>query len=531
MKVLADILHKSHSLPFLFVGSGLSMRYLSTKTWGELLRYFAQLVDRSDYSFEKYETKAKHILTEQKRKITKNSLYTTVADLIEHDFNLLWYESDDFRESREENKNLIRRGVSPFKIEIANHLKRVNLKNTPDVYKREIELLKRLGKKSIAGVITTNYDCFLEYIYNDFNVYVGQEELLFSPTYGISEIYKIHGCCKKPETIVINSEDYLNFDKKNAYLAAKLMTIFVEHPIIFIGYSLEDENIQAILKSIVDCLSNDNLQRLKDRLIFIEWKQGKKEMEFVNHSRDFGQGKTITMTKIVTDSFEPLFEIISENKSKYSTSFFRKLKRDIYELALTSEPTERIVVMPLSEEKMENEEEPEVVIGFGILELGKQGYKGLSADEIFLDVVFDNRNFNQYMVVEEALPVIGKHVAWSLPVFKYIRGYQKELPPELQRFINFTFDDFITKTILLNREKYNFSSISHVLNYEPENLSRQVRFLQTLKEDQIDIDELGEYLKNTLTNYPDLLHQPKNSEAKTGIKKLIRMYDYLKYKE
>ena len=37
------------------------------------------------------------------------------------------------------------------------------------------------------------------------------------------------------------------------------------------GYSIEDENIRNILKSIVRCLSKENLKKLKKRLIFIEW--------------------------------------------------------------------------------------------------------------------------------------------------------------------------------------------------------------------------------------------------------------------
>ena len=54
--------------------------------------------------------------------------------------------------------------------------------------------------------------------------------------------------------------DDISFEKKNPYLAAKLLTIFTEHPIIFIGYSLTDENILKILNSIAQCLTSDNLQ-------------------------------------------------------------------------------------------------------------------------------------------------------------------------------------------------------------------------------------------------------------------------------
>ena len=63
-------------------------------------------------------------------------------------------------------------------------------------------------------------------------------------SYCIGEIYKIHGCIHQPETMILTDDDYNDFSKRNTYLAAKLITIFLEHPIIFLGYSISDPNIQ-----------------------------------------------------------------------------------------------------------------------------------------------------------------------------------------------------------------------------------------------------------------------------------------------
>jgi hypothetical protein len=90
-------------------------------------------------------------------------------------------------------------------------------------------------------------DLLLEDIFPDFEVFVSQDELLFSSSQGIGEIYKIHGCCSKPNSLVATKEDYERFDERNPYLAAKLLTVFAEHPIIFLGYSLNDRNISSIL--------------------------------------------------------------------------------------------------------------------------------------------------------------------------------------------------------------------------------------------------------------------------------------------
>lgn len=49
------------------------------------------------------------------------------------------------------------------------------------------------------------------------------------------------------------------------------MTIFIEHPVIFMGYSIGDEDIRNILSAITDCLEEPQKLELQRRLIFIEW--------------------------------------------------------------------------------------------------------------------------------------------------------------------------------------------------------------------------------------------------------------------
>src|SRR5207253_5992713 len=94
--------------------------------------------------------------------------------------------------------------------------------------------LNLLRKAVVDGIITTNFDPLLETTFPDFRVFVGQEELLFGDAVGVGEIYMIHGSHKSPDSLVVTRRDYDVFQAKNPYLAAKLMTIFVEHPIVFL---------------------------------------------------------------------------------------------------------------------------------------------------------------------------------------------------------------------------------------------------------------------------------------------------------
>lgn len=529
---ISEILKGSTSLPFLFVGAGMSMRYLSAQNWEGLLRHFASFVDPTPLAYEKFLNKARQHIQTSGKEATKNILNTTIADLIENEFNDNWFTDPRFEDNRINHHGIIRTGVSPFKLEMALYFKNMDLDSIPEEYSKELLLLKRLGKKSIAGIITTNYDLFLNNLYPDYTTYIGQEELIFSQSYAINELYKIHGCSTEPSSIVINTQDYQNFEKKNTYLAAKLMTIFVEHPIIFLGYSLDDENVQSIIKAIVDCLSEEKLNMLRDRLIFVDWKSGHNGMSVYPYSRDFGYGKVISMTKIVTDSYEGLFSLILENKSKYPTKLIRRLKEDMYSLALTNDSTERILVMPMADEDI-NSTNVEVVVGFGLIELGKQGYRGISPEQVYLDIVFDTQNFNNKLLVFDAFPDLLKQVAYSLPVFKYIGEFDYEtLPEALQRFTTYTFDkNLATKSILKARSKLRLSSIDEAIEKAgPDNIKRQINFIQTLDESKIDIQKLENYLKNVITTNEGILVS-NDQYTKSSLKKLIKMLDYLKYKK
>lgn len=509
---------KNDHLPLLFVGSGLSIRYLGLENWEGLLRKFAQIATDNEFAYEMYVQRAKAFEC-------KEGLQPKVAELIEHDFNMLWFKDVRFKESREQSAEELRRGVSPFKIEIARYMRERSQTHNPE-YAAEIALFKQLEMKSIGGVLTTNYDSFIEDVFTNYTKYVGQEELLFSTLQGISEIYKIHGCCSKPESIVINEADYVDFTENNAYLAAKILTIFLEHPIIFIGYSLADKNIETILKSIVKCLSIENLNRIKERLIFVvRAKEGEAE-EISTYSKSFENGKSIEMTRVRLENYEALYQALLENQAKYNAPMLRRLKQDIYELVLTNKPTGRMRVMNLEDDKLED---VEVVVGVGVLaNFGQIGYAGISAVELYSDVIFDDRDFDAESIVQLALPVLLTSNSQSLPMNKYLFKFTGEIPERVKLAIKNNFDDLLSGTVKKNREKSIYrnetvSSLSRQLSVE-----KCLQVLPYLKKENINIAELSNFIRGILKDDQTVL-STGNPGFKTDLKRAIRIYDYLKY--
>jgi len=521
MDKLLDILGHSDSLPFLFIGSGFSRRYLNLPNWKDLLKHLAWVVDESEYTYAKYEQKARESLKEHARNY--NVLMAKIADFIESDLSSVWYDDPKFLESRSLYKECIEIGVSPLKIEISKYINWFYV-NNEFLLQEEIEYLKQTGIHSIAGIITTNYDPFLDNIFNDFTSYASQDDLVFSTSYSIGEIYKIHGCSNKPETLVINSKDYVDISKKNKYLASKLLTIFVEHPIIFVGYSLQDEDVKNILEAIVDFLDYDKLKILSSRLIFIEWDEGLKEPEFGTHTINFLSGKSLNTIKIKIGDFTYLYDVLAQQKAKYPTAVLRKLKKDIYDLVLTNDPRDRLTV--LSPDEILGKEGTEYIVGFGLMELGKRGYRSIEAEEIFRDIILDKGNFNNDLLVNESLPKLLSQTGGSIPLYKYIASIASEkLSSKIKNNIKCNFDSFKNNTIMKNSIRE--TSIDEILANSYYDLGGKVRKIICLTEDQMNTDDLYSFLHSTLTDTPDIF----NTNLATDIRRLIKMYDWLVYKK
>jgi hypothetical protein len=386
--------------PFLFVGAGMSRRYLGLDDWEGLLRRFSKAAGQP---YDYYAA-------------TAAGDFPRAATLIAADLHERWWKDDEFEDSRQAFAGRTTGPQSALKIEISKDLANC-LDGLPKsgALKRELD---RLRDATIDGVITTNFDPLLEHVFPELEVFVGQDQMLFAHPQGVGEIYKVHGSCEEPDSLVLTAEDYERFNERNPYLAAKLLTVFVEHPVLFLGYSLSDPNVTQVLRSIARVLTNDRIQELQDRLIFVEWDEGAKDstLEPIPFVTD---GYTIPMLRARVPDYIELYEILGAIERRFSARVLRQLKERVYELVRTNDPKGKLFVQDLEPDV--DAEEVDVVLGVGAIE--KQlahSYRGLGRNDLVEDVLAGGTELDARRVVAEVLPAIARHV--HVPIFKYLRG-------------------------------------------------------------------------------------------------------------
>ena len=398
---LEETLDANSTAPFLFIGSGFSRRYLGLEDWKGLMRRFSHNLPNP---YDKY-------LSES------NADVSISASLMSKDFSDYWWTLE---KSREICKLADWRPhiTSPLRYEICDYLRGISI---DEAVQNHAELSVLADKKTVIdGIITTNWDCLLEKIFPKLKVYVGQGGLLFSNTQSISELYKIHGCCTDVNSLVLTDIDYKDFERKNAYLAAKLLTVFLEHPVIFIGYSFNDPNIELILKSISEMMDTEQrVQKLGKNLIFVSRANGTPDSIYQT-VHTFDSGTKIPITRVITDDFSKIYKALQKRERLIPAHVLRIFKEQLYAIVQSAEPQKKVHVVSI-DDIVSGDSEIQFVAGIGVADKHKYGDKGISgikAKDIFRDAIFNDMTFDRLKVLKECIPEVSKSMTY-LPISKF----------------------------------------------------------------------------------------------------------------
>lgn len=492
-----NFISKFKNHPVLFIGTGVSLRYLETSfTWDALLKKI---------SYELTGNNEKYLDLKSNCYEGTEYNYQKIASTLEIDFNKALQQdrngkfkdiNDMFYESMERGINLSR-----FKIYISRIFENLNLDGNK---KDEVAALKRV-RKNIGSIITTNYDKFIENIF-EFNPLVGNDILLSNP-YG--SVYKIHGCISEPDKIIITSDDYDNFERKYELIRAQLLSLFIHNPIIFIGYSVGDQNVKDILKTIFTYVppNSDIADTIRSNFLLVEHEKGSKNIEVGESDIVLDKTTTIRVNKLKTDNFMAIYEALSMLQLPVSAMDIRKVQNVVKEIYAGGNIKVSIT------ENIEGLNNDDKVLVIGTMNTISYNYQTTSEMmENYFNII-EESNFQLLELIDKQ--TIQKTQYFPIYAFTLINPNINKID-ELKENQRSKIDTFLNNVNLNCKTEHN--TINEILN--DENIAKSNKnnaILYSILERNISLDETEKYLRNF-----------KNKEL-TDYRKLLCVYDYMKY--
>lgn len=294
---ISKIIEEFGCQPILFIGSGLPRRYLGAPSWDELLMHLAKecpLIDK-DYGYYKQTLKSPLNIGELFAEKYQEWAWSSGRD----QFPSEMFEPDVSNKAY-------------FKYKVSEYIKSITLSIDQLFSGKHSEEIKSLQRIKPHAIVTTNYDEMIEEVFPDHEPIVGQK-ILKGQIITIGEIYKIHGCVSSIDSIVLTKSDYDFFEKKKKFLSAKLLTFFNEHPLIFIGYSASDPNIQAILSDIDEALPEKG--GVIPNVYILEWNPNLSENSSPGKEKliPTEDGRSLRVKLIEASDFSWVFDVFAAN--------------------------------------------------------------------------------------------------------------------------------------------------------------------------------------------------------------------------
>lgn len=505
---LTAILGSRLAGPFLFVGSGFSRRYLGLEDWKGLLSRFSV----TGRPFEYFLASA-------------DGNYPKAAGLLSKEFNEYWWAADEYKSSVEANRGSIVDSTSALRLEICRYMTTLDQKKAKQSeHAAEIDFLSTLN---VDGIITTNWDLFLEQVFPDYRVFIGQKELLFSNPQQIGEIYKIHGCASAPDSLVLTEKDYGEFNERNPYLAAKLITIFVEHPVIFFGYSISDENIRDLLRAISLCIGKENIEQLRKNLIFVQRPYGNDEPGISDTYLTI-DGAQIPLILLKTNDFRQVFEAIGTTKRKIPARVLRYCKEQLYDLVKSNTPEDKLCVIDIDD--IDHKREIEFVVGVGAKSqygaIGDQGYTPITWLDLVHDLLYEDKNYDARQVLDSAIKIAGRNSA-NTPVFKYLSkiGVKDAASYaasglKLDKWVNRPLEEYRVRQYAKSFAKMKLATVKDIV--ESCTATNAAAYIPFLAPQQIDLGDLLEFLQTNEKNMA-------SGSYASSFRKLASLFDRLRF--
>lgn len=515
-------------LPVLFIGSGFSRRYLNAPNWEELLIQIYEFIGKSERDYRTLKSRIRN--DPSNSDLSNGELNASIAEHIENEFNTFFYDSELLKKYPDWIEG------NPFRECISLILNRLSILENK---KTELQVFKNL-KNKVMSIITTNYDRLLEELFTleKEDTFIGQPELFNPNSLAVGELYKLHGCVSDSQNIVITKKDYDNFKENAKLFSAKLLTLISENPVVFIGYSIDDPNVQQTLSDLVRCLSSEQVSDLKNHFYVIDFCEGEEDLiekEILFRSRSYtGQVESFPVTVISTDNYKLIYEKLSKLTPAMNLTVVKQVKRIVKDIVVESteankNPDKTIAVLLDDVNQLTNSHQKLAIAIGKISDIKTYGYDIMNVEEVLEDIIWENKEFDSRRLITTTYEGSFLKRYKLLPIYKYLCDLEQNDINGFSRVTKYIEEhqkkeDFLNKyCIKAIRKLPESNDISNI----PDSISNYLNmYLWIIKNiENFNMHDINNFLKEEFAKYIDF-----NQNRQSDFRRLVSVYDFYKYK-
>uniref|UniRef100_UPI003D7F8B5C hypothetical protein n=1 Tax=Pedobacter sp. TaxID=1411316 RepID=UPI003D7F8B5C len=183
---------------------------------------------------------------------------------------------------------------------------------------------------------------------------------------------------------------------------------------------------------------------------------------------------------------------------------------------------------------LQENEDIEFVIGVGVAsQYSENGYIGISNNDIFEDIILDNKGWDSGKVINDVIPKLFKGNIY-LPLYKYLRQ-NGDLDDRGKLFSSDHYNEKLTEAVSNNNIRIYYPKGKTYLNKKDEiktnvpsfnklvssyNFKHVLLYIPFLEHSNLNLDDFKNFLKSNFN-----LENLKISDYR----KMICYYDYLKH--
>lgn len=328
--LIRETLEDLECQPIFFIGTGLSKRYFNAPTWMELLRRISSKIGHSDADFQYIRQKA-------------HGRPIEIGTALEAEvFEWAWSKGKNSFPKELFEEDVDRSLFIKYLVSLEINESSPDAETIPHLPMHDE--IHKLSKTTPHAIITTNYDSFLDSVFEDFEPVVG-EKVIRRDMNLVGEIFKIHGSMHEPGSIVLTEEDYRNYRQKKKYISAKLLTYLAEHPVFIFGYGLGDPNVTEIIQDIGEILGGE--ERFIENIFYVEWREDASTLTDLREEYVIGSNENqLRVRAIVTDRFDWIYETLSSKSPLQwvNPKLLRAISARFYKLIRTDIPKSSVEI-------------------------------------------------------------------------------------------------------------------------------------------------------------------------------------------